>query len=289
MGIQDQVGWAFAQEVTPTEKLALVAVAFCCDAQGVTFAGQRKIAAMVGVGERAIRPTLARLGAKGMITRYRRRRVDGSRTSDLTVLAIPRASLDLTVYSGVVGDRDPGDAELATGGERPVANRKSDVIATGGGLPGIYPPVEPPASSDSLRSSGVKRAQAAIDRISGRPIEAKVWKRTEKALADFNELANCGLGARTGDGKPSETAKMIYLRLRAWPNLTEERVREVIKGTLESGWWDGPPQIGVVFSPKMWERNVAGQWSPPKNAKGAEREARRKHGLEAIARLRGAA
>ncbi len=106
------VDWAFRQEVSATQKTLLVGLAWVADDQGVTFKGQETIAERIGEDKRWIRRYLPALAEAGLITRYRRHRLNGSRTSDLIVLNMPRDEpLDLSNYSGLIGDREPGDTE----------------------------------------------------------------------------------------------------------------------------------------------------------------------------------
>lgn len=113
------VDWALRQDVSATKKLLLVAIAWVADEDGVTIKSQPTIAARMGKDPRWVREHLPTLAEEGLLTRYRRHRMNGSRTSDLTVLNVPRDEpIDLANYSGIVGDREPGDVE-PTGGFSP--------------------------------------------------------------------------------------------------------------------------------------------------------------------------
>lgn len=108
------IDWAFQQDVSATQKTLLVGLAWVADDQGVTFKGQETLAERIGEDKRWIRRYLPALAELGLITRYRRHRLNGSRTSDLIVLNMPRDEpLDLSNYSGLLGDREPGDREAS--------------------------------------------------------------------------------------------------------------------------------------------------------------------------------
>lgn len=108
------VDWAFQQDISATWKTLLVGLAWVADDNGVTFKGQETIAERLGSDTRWVRRYLPALAAAGLITRYRRHRLNGSHTTDLIVLNLPRdRPLDLSNYSGLIGDRVPGDREAS--------------------------------------------------------------------------------------------------------------------------------------------------------------------------------
>lgn len=75
--------WAYKQPITPTgAKFILVALADTADANGYSFPGQKRLAAMTGQTDRTVRKHLAMLEEHGYVKREERRRKDGTRTSD---------------------------------------------------------------------------------------------------------------------------------------------------------------------------------------------------------------
>ena len=86
MSIQ-AVSWAMSQRVgSPTGKILLICLADYANEQGECWPSQKTIADNTELSERATRDWLKKLEAKGFISRSRRHRTNGSRTSDLFVL-----------------------------------------------------------------------------------------------------------------------------------------------------------------------------------------------------------
>ncbi|WP_273843890.1 helix-turn-helix domain-containing protein [Rubrobacter calidifluminis] len=87
--------WAYeCQPRTSGAKFVLVCLAHHADEEGYCYPSQRRLAAMTGLKERAVRTHLAALEEDGFIRRKARRR-DGRRTSDLIQLLIPEDELRL--------------------------------------------------------------------------------------------------------------------------------------------------------------------------------------------------
>jgi DNA-binding MarR family transcriptional regulator len=81
---------AFAvQGVSPSEKLLLLALANYADADGECWPSQTTLTFDTGLSERTIRTALASLESAGLLSRERRSRPNGSRTSDLITLTLP--------------------------------------------------------------------------------------------------------------------------------------------------------------------------------------------------------
>lgn len=131
------VDWALTRDLSAPKKLLLVALAWISDDLGVTFKSQKVIAARLGKDTRWLREHLPGLAAEGHVTRYRRHRANGSRTSDLLVINWPRPEpLDLDAYSGIVGEPEPGDH--VPSGENPPGG-----LPAGNGRPsGEEPPIQ---------------------------------------------------------------------------------------------------------------------------------------------------
>lgn len=70
-----------------TEKAILLVIANYADGNGRSYPGQQNIAEQASSSERTVRRVLESLEARGIIAREERRRKDGSRTSDVIVLA----------------------------------------------------------------------------------------------------------------------------------------------------------------------------------------------------------
>lgn len=152
------VDWALTRDsLTGPKHLLLVALAWISDGDGVTFKGQKTIAERVAKDDRWVREHLKGLAEMGLVSRFRRHRLNGSRTTDLIVLNMPREKpLDLDGYSGIVGDLEPGDVP-PTGGNPPGGPT--------GGNASTYRreptgPEKPSESTSPAESSGSARAEA---------------------------------------------------------------------------------------------------------------------------------
>lgn len=150
-----KVDWALTREgLSPPKQLLLVALAWIADEDGVTFKSQATLAARVGRDPRWIREHLPALAEAGLVSRVRRHRPNGSRTTDLLVLNVPRATpLDLSIYDGIVGELEPGDRP-PTGGIPPGGLPAESRQATGG----FSPPRSSPLDSTSQKKECSARA-----------------------------------------------------------------------------------------------------------------------------------
>lgn len=80
--------WAFAQEAGgPGPKLLLVALANHAGKDGVTFLGRKRLAGECECREATVTANMAKLEERKLVERVQRRRPNGSRTSNWTVLA----------------------------------------------------------------------------------------------------------------------------------------------------------------------------------------------------------
>jgi hypothetical protein len=148
------VDWALVQDLNAPKKLLLVALVWLADDDGVTIKAQTTIAARLGKDTRWLREHLPGLAADGFVTRYRRHRMNGSRTSDLLVINWPRTeALDLENYSGIVGDREPGDRE-PTGGNSPGGQPAGSRQPTGENPPDQNKPLDKPATGRKEARAG---------------------------------------------------------------------------------------------------------------------------------------
>jgi hypothetical protein len=174
-----KVDWALTRPgIGVPSKLLLVALAWITDDAGVTFMKQRTIGPRINKDERWVREYLPKLAEAKLITRYHRRRSNGSVTSDLIVLNIPRATvLDLSVYSGIIGQKEAGDVDpekvvISASGEKPPVvessgeNLVDHPAETGGTIrrESAGPPTPLPIPQGEIDSpSGRTRASAPRD------------------------------------------------------------------------------------------------------------------------------
>lgn len=164
--------------------------------------------------------------------------------------------------------------------------RGGDKLSGVTSTPDSRPDLSPDPSVDPS-SNGVSARGRARLTISGKPVKPQPWELTVAVLTEFNLLTGKNLGALTGAGQPSESAKRVYLRVVEWPDLTFDQHKDIIRRTLASRWWgDDPPSVGVVYGPKVFEDNIARKVGERAQKKAA-RDERRQRDREAIDRLIG--
>lgn len=262
--------WAARQAAGNTgRKCVLLVLANEANKNGYCWPGRATIAADCECRVETISGHLAALEEAGLIARFQRRRVNGSRTSDWIVLA-PNAE-DRGEMTDADTDEVPGYiAEVAatrkgaeSSGEDPPSRDSQDRQV---GIPGSPEPSKEPSTPSVLRVD----AQASMKvnggkqiKVGGKPVDREAWALTERILDEFNAQAGRKLGLLTGSGEPSEAATRIYSRVLAWPNLSFDRHREIIRCTLIEKWWDGPTQIGHFYGPRIFETNMGREGKRP--------------------------
>jgi hypothetical protein len=102
------ITWAWRQDVPPGRKLVLLGLADTADDDGRTWPSLATVAEKAGLDLRSVRRHVAALEDDGLLRREHRLRGDGSRTSNLVVLALSTPP-DTAVRSGqtVVSGREP--------------------------------------------------------------------------------------------------------------------------------------------------------------------------------------
>ena len=96
-------------------------------------------------------------------------------------------------------------------------------------------------------------------RLRNKPITEREWLCIQASLSEFNRQAGMRLGVLRGDGRLSDAATRIGMRIREWPNLTEDDLRTVVRRGFQRQWWKGRPTVGVIFSPQCFEPLVHAQ------------------------------
>lgn len=105
---------------------------------------------------------------------------------------------------------------------------------------------------------GPSRPRAKVARFNGKPVPPVRQALAEHVLADFNAQVGTSFGAWTADSHASDSLTRIIGALTRWPDeLTADYCHRLIAATLREQWWDGPATVGVVFGPKVIERNMA--------------------------------
>lgn len=243
------INWAYEQDTAPGPKFVLVTLADVCDDSGVTFRGQHFLRERTGFSKRTIVAHMNALEEAGLIARLSRRRANGSKTSDYTLLgpgggdrgkmAIPDHDEVPAALVEMASGADSAHADIAPG-QVQISHHQS-------------PTVEP-------SGEGGERARGKL-KISGKPVRAEAWSLTERILAEFNSQTGRDLRLLTSAGLPSDAAKRIYGRVIAYPDIDFEKHRSIIERTLASKWWckngaDERASVGVVYGPNVFEENI---------------------------------
>lgn len=215
-----QTAWAWEQDLPSPEKFTLVALADSADNDsGLTLLGQETIARMTGVGVRSVRRYLTSLETKGFITRTRRHRGNGSRTSDETFLQYLPANLAA------------GESDLEATGAQPRGQAVAGPEQSG--EQSVSPHVPPGGLFDAAPP-----APAAAPEV--------------ELLACFNDTF--GTRFRTS----SEThLKKIRAALKR-EGVDVPTARRCIAALAKDPWWQGKPDtVNVVFGVNAFGRVIA--------------------------------
>ena len=96
--------WAMDVDVPPREKLLLILIASHANDEGECFPSQTTLAYRSGLSRRTVLRSLAELEERGVITRRKRRRPDGSRSSDTIRLNVHGAPVRPPLAGGNLTD-----------------------------------------------------------------------------------------------------------------------------------------------------------------------------------------
>ena len=98
----EAINWAFKQDVPMARKFVLIVLANYADESHSCYPGQKKIAAQIGASVETVRRALADLEEGGLVSRERRNRDSGYRTSDRYYLPVdlPTGQFALKAESG---------------------------------------------------------------------------------------------------------------------------------------------------------------------------------------------
>lgn len=248
--------WAFEQELPSGAKFLLVALANGADEFGIGFSGREFLAGRCCCSAVSVSSNMKRLEEADLLARVERRRSNGSRTSDWSVLA---PNLE---DRGAMLDADEDEfpipvARLARRGSGKDSLGKED---EGGQVKLLGVPPEP-SGGTSARGRGARDQMLKDgDRLSlkyrGKPVPEKTARLAVKALDHYVDRSGQSVQRWNPDGSPSEGLKRIIGALVAHPDVEGPQWRETIDAVLAAPWWEGPPSIGVVFGPKVVEQNL---------------------------------
>jgi hypothetical protein len=163
------VEWALGLDLNAPRKVLLIALAWISDDDGATIKAQKTIAERLGKDARWVREHLPKLAEEGYVSRFRRHRLNGSRTTDLIVLNMPRITpFDPSIYDGIVGDLEPGD-RTPSGGNPPGGLAADSRQASGGNPPPLNQPRnQPPIEQEERageRASGSGKKTEDMDAV----------------------------------------------------------------------------------------------------------------------------
>ncbi len=176
----EAINWAFKQDLAPAMKVILLALADYADGDGFAYPGQQSLSEKTSIPERSLRRHLAKLEELGLITRERRKRDDGLRTSDGYWLQMSPAKM----AANVTGQNE--------GGYRPT-------------VAGTYrnePPVEPPVV--------ITRARSGTDVVPSAAAWTRFWDEYPRKVGKPQALKAWGAALARG-----HTPEKILLGLRA--------------------------------------------------------------------------
>ena len=187
--------WAFSQTdgLTIAQKFVLVALANSADKSGVTWVGQDSVATDCACTRETVSRNMTALEEAGFIRRVRRTRVNGSRTSDYTVLAplhqdrgaMTDASSEEFPEDVVAVARQCDDRSRGQCDDHALVN----VTQTGGPEPSVEPSVSSPDGEDNAREP-----VAFTDwlqhhaRVSGHPVPGVGTQRRGHLLRAFRSI-----------------------------------------------------------------------------------------------------
>jgi hypothetical protein len=202
----------------------------------------------IGVSTKAVRGALDRLRRDGVVV----------------AMQSPLDARDRTLWWRINHKVLNGESTPSAPGA-PSAPEGSPSAAEGSSRAGV------PDVVQRVRTESGERAPARKPvKIGGRPVDVERWQRTAAILAEFNDLADRSLRLLTSAGEPSEAAKRIYGRVCCYPDITLAKHEDIIRRTLASRWWgDGPPTIGVVFGPNVFEENITRPGIPRNQRNGS--------------------
>lgn len=238
--------WAIRQrDLTPGGKLLLLVLANAAGSDGITFVGRATQAERCCCRPETVTENIKRLEVAGLVARVGRRRENGSRTSDYTILA-PQAE-DRGEMADASEDEYPepvvslARGQLARGQVRKPNRQRlgkppSQVRKTGG-------PEQTEDPSVRLEGVGGKEEGAQLDLSGGEPNGNGGGPEAlaRLVLAVWNEETGQALRARGH-------VDLIARRVRENPRLRVEHHRLVIRRNLADPWWKGAPTPRVLYA-----------------------------------------
>lgn len=267
--------WAFAQqqpELATGAKFLLVAIANRADKSGVAWPGHKTLAHDCNCAIETVTPNMKRLEALGLLVRIRRRRKNGSRTSDWIVLAaghaerLPMIDAPADEYPEEVAsvaravDDETSPNESSGDLSSPEDSTRPHLRKTGGPEPSEEPSTSEPSSlSPSGESSGsdvgggendhitfgaendhrdqrrtlAEQVRAALDTKHGRP-DLEIIEELIAGFPDRDHLAVAERGAHWIEHEANATERLFVAG--AYRTFLERAERVAPKRMGSSDW-----------------------------------------------------
>lgn len=281
----EAITWAFAQDGAPGDKLApgdkflLVAIANIVNEAGIGFPGRERLAEMTGWDKATVSRHLKALEERRLIARAERRRANGSRTSDWTVVAPGRCAASRAPIKSPLRDDDfpvevmallepPDDGCVSSGDDLQGDDLPPGQVALSGSPEPSEEPSEDPSTSASAREaehddSGIPEEMRVDARellrskrkVDGRIVAEREMSIAAAALAEFNRRAGKALSL-------GPHLARIVPRIRDHPSWGADSYVRVVEAAFRDPWWlragsrNRETHVGCVFGPGAFERIV---------------------------------
>lgn len=235
------IDWALSQKVPTAKKLLLVGLAWIADDCGVTFRSQKAIADRLGKDSRWVGEHIGELESQGFITRFRRHRANGSRTTDLIVLNGPRTEdLDLSLYSGILDAPIGGNAGEPIGGNAEAYRRKSVPLTAETGPPRSNSLDNTPSPKKEQRVRADVPPEGFPDHLRPHARVVLPLLREVAAQHQAKAVSAAGLG-RMMMGRPRKPFVKAAHDFAAWAEDPPRQIRDVL-GTYRR-WLDNESDL----------------------------------------------
>jgi hypothetical protein len=205
------------------------------------------IAARAGISERSVQMALKALQDGGAITREERTRANGSRRENLYRLRIDRPD-----PSGSAPQEVRGDPAGRAGPER-----EDTALFDENSLDEAGRARE--AGPEPMLGGGRHVGKVLL----GRRFTSGELEIVHIVVRSFNRLAGTKVTL-----KPREHVRLVLGRVREHPELQASEWDRVIEANLAEPWWDGPPSLNVIFSPRVFHIALerGREWNPDRPA-----------------------
>lgn len=146
-----------------------------------------------------------------------------------------------------------------------------NLTRTSGEVPGLGLGLKPSLEGQNGAAAPAREAPDAPVRFDGKPVPHDRLAMAQRLLDAFNEMAGTGYGGLTGRGQPSESLKRIIGALTDQPDVDETRWRAAVRWQLAHPFWEGKPDTGVVFGPKVVAKALESSTSGGSTTTGGSR------------------